>query len=63
MLISLFKRFIFLTLLVMGCSSMLFATQLKLTASDGQSFDHFGWSVAVSGDTIVISADTDNDSA
>jgi len=30
--------------------------QAKLMASDAQSSDHFGWSVAVSGDTAVIGA-------
>ena len=34
----------------------------KLLASDGESSDHFGRSVALSGDFIVIGADgTDND--
>lgn len=28
----------------------------KLTASDAQSFDHFGWALAVEGDTIVVGA-------
>jgi len=28
----------------------------KLTASDGAAFDYFGWSVAISGDTIVVGA-------
>ena len=30
--------------------------QAKLMASDAQSSDYFGWSVAVSGDTAVIGA-------
>ncbi|UCG17078.1 MAG: hypothetical protein JSV19_03410, partial [Phycisphaerales bacterium] len=30
--------------------------QAKLTASDAAADDHFGWSVAVSGDTVVIGA-------
>ena len=28
----------------------------KLTASDAEAFDEFGWSVAVSGDTVVVGA-------
>ena len=32
----------------------------KLTASDGAGFDHFGTSVSVSGDTIVVGAYNDN---
>ena len=28
----------------------------KLTASDGEAFDRFGWSVAISGDTAVVGA-------
>ncbi|MDD5559066.1 choice-of-anchor tandem repeat GloVer-containing protein [Candidatus Methylomirabilis sp.] len=31
----------------------------KLTASDGAAGDEFGWSVAISGDTVVVGADTD----
>ena len=37
--------------------------EAKLTAGDGVEFDHFGWSVATAGDTIVVGArrdDTDN---
>ena len=30
----------------------------KLTASDGVALDWFGYSVAIDGDTIVISGDT-----
>ena len=38
------------------------ATQTaKLTASDGATFDDFGWSVSVSGDTIVVGAIDDDD--
>lgn len=39
--------------------------QAKLTASDGAEFDSFGWSVALSGDTVIISAirDADNGSS
>ncbi len=36
--------------------------QAKLTASDGASGDHFGWAVAVSGDTAVVGALDDDDS-
>jgi len=34
--------------------------QAKLTASDGQPFDYFGSSVAISGDTVVVGAPLDN---
>jgi hypothetical protein len=34
----------------------------KLTASDGEAEDHFGGSVAISGKTIVVGADGDDDS-
>uniref|UniRef100_UPI0040574A2F FG-GAP repeat protein n=1 Tax=Candidatus Electronema sp. TaxID=2698783 RepID=UPI0040574A2F len=34
--------------------------QAKLTAADGAAYDHFGNSVAVSGDTAVIGADGDD---
>ena len=33
----------------------------KLTASDGAAGDFFGWSVAVSGDTVVVGARLDDD--
>jgi len=33
----------------------------KLTADDGAAGDYFGWSVAISGDTVVISAPLDDD--
>lgn len=35
----------------------------KLTASDAAAGDHFGWSVAISGDTIVIGAPYDENHA
>ncbi|MCP4373695.1 MAG: hypothetical protein GY797_37180, partial [Deltaproteobacteria bacterium] len=35
----------------------------KLTASDGAAGDHFGYSVAVSGDTVVAGAVGDDDTA
>ncbi len=35
--------------------------QQKLSASDGASYDYFGYSVAVDGDTAVISAPQDSD--
>lgn len=34
---------------------------IKLTASDGQSFDEFGWSVALAGDYVVVGAPGDSD--
>ena len=36
--------------------------QTKLTASDGTSDDKFGSAVSLSGDTIAISADSDDES-
>jgi hypothetical protein len=36
--------------------------EAKLTASDGAAVDHFGFSVAVSGDTAVVGARRDDDS-
>jgi len=30
--------------------------QAELTPSDGGDYDHFGWSVAISGSTIVVGA-------
>ncbi len=33
----------------------------KLTASDGSTYDYFGFSVALSGDTALVSADEDDD--
>ena len=33
----------------------------KLTASDGASYDYFGYSVAISGDTVVVGAHCDDD--
>jgi hypothetical protein len=39
-----------------------FETELpKLTASDAATEDQFGWSVAVSGDTIVVGSFADDD--
>jgi len=35
--------------------------QAKLTASDGAAGDWFGWSVAISGDTVAIGAHFDDD--
>lgn len=37
--------------------------QAKLTASDGAMYDYFGRSVAISGDTIVVGADYDDNPA
>ena len=33
----------------------------KLTASDGAATDYFGWGVSISGDTVVVGADHDDD--
>lgn len=37
-----------------------FVEQAKLTASDGAALDFFGWSVAISGDTVVVGAVLDD---
>jgi hypothetical protein len=42
-------------------SGSTWSEQQKLTASDGAGGDHFGYSVAVSGDTAVIGAHQDDD--
>jgi hypothetical protein len=34
---------------------------VKLTASDASPFDDFGWSVAISGDTVIVGARQDDD--
>ena len=39
-----------------------FVEQAKLTAGDGSAVDHFGNSIAISGDTVVVGARADNDS-
>ena len=36
-------------------------TGAKLSASDGASYDYFGYSVSVSGDTALVGADLDDD--
>jgi hypothetical protein len=33
----------------------------KLTASDASAYDNFGWSVAISGDVVVVGANLDDD--
>jgi hypothetical protein len=35
--------------------------QAKITASDGTASDHFGWSVAISGDYALVGANCDDD--
>jgi len=42
-------------------SGTIWTQQPKLTASDAAAEDQFGWSVAVSGDTVVIGARSDDD--
>jgi hypothetical protein len=37
-----------------------FIQQAKLTASDGAANDDFGFSVAISGDTVVVGANSDD---
>lgn len=38
-----------------------YADEVKLLASDGAEFDMFGWSVSVSGDTLISGAKDDDD--
>ena len=38
-----------------------FSVEQKLTASDGANFDYFGISVAISGDTALVGASSDDD--
>lgn len=47
--------------LLIAASALAVAEDQKLTSSDGASLDHFGVSVAISGDTAVIGADDDDD--
>jgi hypothetical protein len=42
---------------VFARSGETWAQQQKLTASGGAAGDYFGWSVAISGDTVVVGAD------
>ncbi len=45
-----------------GCpASCVWTEQQKLTAGDGAADDEFGWSVAISGDTLVVGAYQDDD--
>ena len=37
------------------------AAEMKITASDGAAYDHFGRSVAISGDLAVVGAQGDDD--
>jgi hypothetical protein len=41
-------------------SGTTWSQQQKLTASDGEADDNFGWSVALSGDTALVGAKGDN---
>jgi hypothetical protein len=43
-----------------AASAVSASQQAKLTASDGAKHDNFGWSVAISGATAVVGADTKN---
>jgi len=45
-----------------GASWSTMTQTAKLTASDGASFDYFGYSVSISGNSIVVSAYGDDDS-
>src|SRR5262245_21823419 len=42
--------------LVSTPAAPLFASETRLTASDAAANDQFGWSVSVSGDTVVVGA-------
>jgi hypothetical protein len=41
-------------------SGTVWTQQQKLTASDGAATDQFGWSVAISGDTVIVGAHNDD---
>ncbi len=42
-------------------SGSTWSQQQKITPADGAAYDHFGWSVSVSGDTALVSARGDDD--
>ncbi len=44
-----------------GTLSDVLGSELKLTANDGAAYDHFGWSVAISGDKVAVGAYGDDD--
>ena len=46
---------------VFARSGSTWTEQPKLNASDGSEYDHFGYSVAIDGDTLVVGADQDDD--
>ena len=46
---------------VFSRSGTTWSQQAKLTASDGAAGDVFGWSIALSGDTVVIAATRNDD--
>ncbi|MFN8766708.1 MAG: fibronectin type III domain-containing protein [Lysobacteraceae bacterium] len=41
-------------------NGLTWTSQIKLTAADGEAEDEFGWSVAVSGNTALVGARSDN---
>jgi hypothetical protein len=45
---------------VFGRSGTTWTTQATLTASDGASFDNFGWSVSLSGDMLAVGVPNDS---
>ena len=49
-----------LLVLAVGAAASDFSEVAKLVASDGTASDHFGWSVASSGDFVVVGALADD---
>ncbi|MCK4366213.1 MAG: FG-GAP repeat protein, partial [Thermoplasmatales archaeon] len=37
-----------------GCSLLNWSERQKLVASDGESYDYFGWSVSIDGDYAIV---------
>jgi hypothetical protein len=48
-------------LLLAALAANVHAAEVKLIASDGEAYDWFGYSVAISGDYVVVSAPYDDD--
>jgi len=57
---SLFRGIIFLILLVTGTSSAQ-VSETKITASDGEESEYFGWTTAIAGNYAIIGASEDDD--
>lgn len=57
---SLFRGITFLILLATGASSAQFS-ETKITASDGEESEYFGWTTAIAGNYAIIGASEDDD--